>query len=98
MTLICGVDEAGRGPLAGRCRRGGDLGKGFSRPPSERFKETDSRKADDLETLIKEQADGWAVAVVSHRRIDEINILQATMEAMRDAVSQLQKTRPMPKP
>lgn len=98
MTLICGVDEAGRGPLAGPVVAAAViLGKDFPVHLLKDSKKLTPGKRTILETLIKEQADGWAVAVVSHRRIDEINILQATMEAMRDAVSQLQKTRPIAK-
>ena len=98
MTLICGVDEAGRGPLAGPGVAAAVLlGKDFPVHLLKDSKKLAPGKRMTLETLIKEQADGWAVAVVSHRRIDEINILQATMEAMHNAVSQLQKNHPITK-
>ena len=77
MTLICGVDEAGRGPLAGPVVAAAViLGKDFPVHLLKDSKKLTPGKRTILETLIKEQADGWAVAVVSHRRIDEINILQ----------------------
>lgn len=98
MTLICGVDEAGRGPLAGPVVAAAVLlGKDFPVHLLKDSKKLAPGKRMTLETLIKEQADGWAVAVVSHRRIDEINILQATMEAMHNAVSLLQKNHPITK-
>jgi ribonuclease HII len=98
MTLICGVDEAGRGPLAGPVVAAAViLGKHFPAHLLKDSKKLAPKQRTMLETLIKEQAAGWTVAIVSHQRIDEINILQATMEAMHNAVSQLQKNHPITK-
>ncbi|NLZ77681.1 MAG: ribonuclease HII [Spirochaetales bacterium] len=98
MKLICGVDEAGRGPLAGPVVAAAViLGK---RVPVHLLKDSKKLTANRrtiLDALIRKEAVGWAVAVVSNRRIDEINILQATLEAMHNAVSQLQRNHPITK-
>mmetsp|Transcript_21803 Transcript_21803/g.47606 ORF Transcript_21803/g.47606 Transcript_21803/m.47606 type:complete len:526 (+) Transcript_21803:3-1580(+) len=86
--VVIGVDEAGRGPLAGPvCAAAAFL-------PVDIAGITDSKKItkeDDREKLYEEimMAPGvrWAVAIVDAQRIDEINILQATMEAMRMATT-----------
>ena len=86
--VVIGVDEAGRGPLAGPvCAAAAYL-------PVDIAGITDSKKIskeDDREKLYEEimMAPGvrWAVAIVDSKRIDEINILQATMEAMRMATT-----------
>ena len=87
---ICGVDEAGRGPLAGPVAAGAVI-----LPADVRIlRLNDSKKLspkvrDELFDEIKEKAIAWNVAVVSPARIDEINILQATYEAMREAIAGL---------
>ena len=89
--LICGIDEAGRGPLAGPVAAGavilaGDceiLGLNDS-------KKLTAKKRELLYDEIMEKAVAAAVGIVSPRRIDEINILQATYEAMRKAVAALE--------
>lgn len=87
---ICGVDEAGRGPLAGPVAAGAVI-----LPADVRIlRLNDSKKLspkvrDELFDEIKEKAIAWNVAVVSPARIDEINILQATYEAMREAIDGL---------
>ena len=87
---ICGVDEAGRGPLAGPVAAGVVI-----LPADVRIlRLNDSKKLspkvrDELFDEIKEKAIAWNVAVVSPARIDEINILQATYEAMREAIDGL---------
>ena len=88
--LVCGVDEAGRGPLAGPvCAAAVIL------PPdcaieglNDSKKLTDKRRRA-LYDVIVEQAVAYGIAFASHQEIDEFNILQATFLAMRRAASQL---------
>lgn len=90
--LICGIDEAGRGPLAGPVVAGAVilprdceiLGLNDSKKLSE-------KKREELYDEIMEKAVAAAVGIVGPGRIDEINILQATYEAMREAVGKLSK-------
>lgn len=87
---ICGIDEAGRGPLAGPVVAGAVI---FPRH-SEILYLDDSKKLsekmrEELYEIIMEKAIAVGVGIVSPARIDEINILQATYEAMRIAVSKL---------
>ena len=88
---ICGVDEAGRGPLAGPvCAAAVIL------PPHlELHGLTDSKKLTDkkrreLYPVIKEQAIAYGIGFASEHEIDEINILQATFLAMQRAIDQLE--------
>lgn len=88
---ICGIDEAGRGPLAGPVVAGAVvLG-----PETEILYLNDSKKLSEkkreiLYDEIREKAVAVGVGIVSPARIDEINILQATYEAMRMAVDSLE--------
>lgn len=90
MTWICGVDEAGRGPLAGAV-----VAAAVVLDPAHPIKGlNDSKKltAKSRERLaheIREKALAWAVAEASVEEIDQINILQASLLAMRRAVDQL---------
>ena len=87
---ICGVDEAGRGPLAGPVAAGAViLPRGCRILYINDSKQLSEKKREELYDVIREQAVSWAVGIVSPERIDEINILQATYEAMREAVSRL---------
>ncbi len=89
--LICGVDEAGRGPLAGPvCAAAVILDS--SRPIGglADSKKLSERQRDLLAPLIRERALAWCVAYASVEEIDELNILQATLLAMRRAVEGLQ--------
>lgn len=88
---ICGIDEAGRGPLAGPVVAGAVI----LRPDTEILYLNDSKKLSEkrreaLYDEILEKAVATGVGIVSSARIDEINILQATYEAMRMAVSRLE--------
>ena len=89
-TLICGIDEAGRGPLAGPVVAGAVI-----LPKDEEIlylndsKKLSAKKREELYDVIMEKATAAAVGFASPERIDEINILQATYEAMREAVSEL---------
>ena len=87
---ISGVDEAGRGPLAGPVVAAAVI---FS-PNIDIFDLDDSKKLspkkrEELFLEIKERATAYGVAVIGHRIIDEINILQAARLAMKQAVDQL---------
>lgn len=89
-TYLAGVDEAGRGPLAGPVFAAAVIladdtiieGINDSKKLSE-------KKRDELFDMIKEKALAYSVCAVSEARIDEINILQATFQAMRGAVDRL---------
>lgn len=89
-VLICGVDEAGRGPLAGAVYAAAVIldpahpiaGLADSKTLSE-------KKRDHLAALIKQHALAWAIASASVEEIDRINILQASLLAMQRAVDRL---------
>ena len=87
---VAGVDEAGRGPLVGSV-----VAAAVILDPNNPIeglndsKKLTEKKREKLFIEIKEKALAWAIAEASAAEIDEINILQATYEAMREAVSQL---------
>ena len=87
---ICGIDEVGRGPLAGpvvACAV--ILPKDCDILYINDSKKLTAAKRDELYDVIMREAVSVGVGIASPERIDEINILQADYEAMRDAVSQL---------
>ena len=87
---ICGVDEAGRGPLAGPvCAAAVILPSNLEIPGLDDSKKLTDKRRRELFPLIKEQAIAYGIAMVDHREIDEINILQATLLAMEKAIGQL---------
>lgn len=89
--LVAGIDEVGRGPLAGPVVAAAViLPKNCKIAGVNDSKKLSAQKREELCEIIKEQAVAWAVGVVSNERIDEINILQATYEAMREALSKLE--------
>ncbi|MBQ6266945.1 MAG: ribonuclease HII [Clostridia bacterium] len=89
-TAICGVDEAGRGPLAGPVYAAAViLPPEFEIPGLNDSKKLSEKKREQLFDVIQAQAVACAVASVDERVIDEINILQATFLAMRKAVEAL---------
>ncbi|MCI8454018.1 MAG: ribonuclease HII [Lachnospiraceae bacterium] len=89
-TLICGVDEAGRGPLAGPVAAGAViLPKEAQILYLNDSKKLSEKRREELFLEIREKAVAFHVGLVSPKRIDEINILQATYEAMREAVGGL---------
>jgi ribonuclease HII len=90
-TLCCGVDEAGRGPLAGPVYASAVvLGDGASRITGiNDSKKLTAAKREALAPLIQAHASAWAIASASAEEVDRINILQATMLAMFRAISQL---------
>ena len=90
-TVICGVDEAGRGPLAGPvCAAAVILPRGHQIPGLNDSKKLTDKKRRELFPLIKEQAVAYGIGMASHEEIDEINILQATYLAMERAIAQLE--------
>ena len=89
--MICGVDEAGRGPLAGPvCAAAVILPKGLELPGLNDSKKLTDRKRRELFPIIKEQAIAYGIGLASHEEIDQINILQATYLAMERAIAQLE--------
>ena len=87
---ICGIDEVGRGPFAGPVMAGAViLPKDCEILYLNDSKKLSAKRREELYEEICEKAVSWAVARVEPERIDEINILQATYEAMREAVSKL---------
>lgn len=91
--VICGADEAGRGPLAGPVTAAAVV-----LPPTFPFEIlNDSKKMSEkqrleAERIIKEKATVWAVVSLSHKVIDRINILNASLLAMKMAYSKVSKT------
>ena len=87
---ICGIDEVGRGPLAGPVVAGAViLPKDCQILYLNDSKQVSASRRDELFDEIQEMAVASAVGIVSPQRIDEINILQATYEAMRQAIDGL---------
>ena len=88
--IVCGVDEAGRGPLAGPVVAGAVI-----LPPDctilyiNDSKKLSAKKREVLYPVIMEQAVAAGIGMATPQRIDEINILQATYEAMREAIHNL---------
>ena len=88
--MICGVDEAGRGPLAGPVYAAAViLPDGLVIPGLNDSKKLSEKRREELFDIIIEKAAAYAIASVDERRIDEINILNADFEAMNTAVSEL---------
>lgn len=93
-SYICGIDEVGRGPLAGPVVAGAViLPKNCNILYLNDSKQLTEKKREELYEEIMEKAVSTGLGFVSPERIDEINILQATYEAMREAVGKL---RPAP--
>ena len=91
IRLICGVDEAGRGPLAGPvCTAAVILPPHIEIPGLNDSKKLTDKRRRELFPIIKEQAVAYGIGLASHEEIDSINILQATYLAMERAIAQLQ--------
>lgn len=87
---ICGIDEAGRGPLCGPVVAGAViLPNEYDILYINDSKKLSDKKREEVYEEIAKTAVSWAVGIVSPARIDEINILQATYEAMREAIQKL---------
>lgn len=92
--IICGVDEAGRGPLAGPvCAAAVILPPHAEIPGLNDSKKLSDKRRRELFPVICEQALAYGIAFATEEEIDEINILQATFLAMQRALDQL-KIRP----
>ncbi len=90
IEIICGVDEAGRGPLAGPvCAAAVILPAGLVIPGLDDSKKLSDKRRRELMPVIQENALAYGIAFASHEEIDEINILQATFLAMERALAQL---------
>ncbi len=88
--LICGMDEVGRGPFAGPVTAAAViLPKDCDILYINDSKKLSPKKREELSLQIREKAVSFAFAFVDEKRIDDINILNATFEAMRDAVNKL---------
>ncbi len=90
---VCGVDEAGRGPLAGPVFAAAViLPENCEIDGLNDSKKLSEKKREALFDIIKEKAISWSIASVDEKTIDEINILQATYLAMKNAVEGLDVT------
>ena len=91
VAVICGVDEAGRGPLAGPvCAAAVILPRDLVIDGLNDSKKLSDKKRRELYDVIIEQALAYGIAFADEKEIDEINILQATFNAMQRAMDQLQ--------
>ncbi len=88
--VFCGVDEAGRGPLAGDVYAAAViLPEGLEIPGLNDSKKLSEKRREELAPIIKEQALAWCIASASVAEIEELNILQAALLAMQRAVAGL---------
>ena len=89
-TIYCGIDEAGRGPLAGPVVAAAVIMPRDGKIPYVNdSKQVSEKKREQLYEQILKEAVSYGVGIVDAKRIDEINILQATYEAMQHAVEDL---------
>lgn len=94
VKIICGVDEAGRGPLAGPvCAAAVILPRGVEIPSLTDSKKLTDKKRRELFPVIQETAVAYGIGLATEAEIDDINILQATFLAMQRALEQL-KVKP----
>lgn len=90
-NTVCGVDEAGRGPLAGPvCAAAVILPENTVICGLDDSKKLSEKKREALFDVIKQKAVSYSIALIDNHRIDEINILEATFEAMEIAVNGLE--------
>ena len=90
-TAVCGVDEAGRGPLAGPvCAAAVILPKNLEIPGLDDSKKLSDKRRRELFPIIQQQAIAYGIGFASHEEIDEINILQATFLAMKRALAAME--------
>jgi ribonuclease HII len=88
--MLCGIDEAGRGPLAGPvCAAAVILSDDFPRDILNDSKKMSAAGREEARRIICAEALAWGVAWAAHTEIDEINILQASLLAMKRAFEQL---------
>lgn len=92
-TAICGVDEAGAGPLAGRVYAGAViLPRGWTHPYLNDSKKVTEKRRQVLYEVITQQAVAWSIAWAEAEEIDQLNILNARMLAMERAIQGLAVT------
>jgi len=90
--MICGIDEAGRGPLAGPvCAAAVILKSDFPFELLNDSKKMTAKKRDEARRVICEKALAWGIGWASHTEIDSINILQASLLAMKRAFEEMLK-------
>lgn len=90
IQIICGVDEAGRGPLAGPvCAAAVILPPHADIPGLNDSKKLSDKRRRELFPVIKETAIAYGIGIATHEEIDQINILQATYLAMERAIQAL---------
>lgn len=88
--IVAGVDEVGRGPLAGPVVAAAVvLPQDFSILGINDSKKVTEKKREELFPIIKEEAVAYGIGIVNHQVIDEINILEATKIAMKKAITNL---------
>jgi ribonuclease HII len=93
LAYVAGIDEAGRGPLAGPVVAAAViLPKDIFLPFLNDSKKVTEKRRDVLFDEIKQNAIAYGIGIASNTLIDEINILQATYEAMREAINSMEKT------
>jgi Ribonuclease HII len=91
-SLVCGIDEAGRGPLAGPVAAGAAvLPEGFPLDALDDSKALSERRRNEAYALIVESSLAWSVAWAYPAEIDELNILGATLLAMRRAYLEIER-------
>lgn len=94
ITFLAGVDEAGRGPLAGPVVAAAViLPKNFSHPEIDDSKKLSNKQREKLFEVIIQNAVSYSFSVVSHETIDKINILNSSLLAMKNSVAKL---KPVP--
>jgi ribonuclease HII len=92
VKIIAGIDEVGRGPLAGPvCAAAVALPENFAVLGVDDSKKVSEKRREVLYGEITEKALAWGVGLIDNRRIDEINILNATKEAMLAAIRDLSR-------
>lgn len=90
VKVICGVDEAGRGPLAGPvCAAAVILPENLQIPGLDDSKKLSDKRRRELFPVIQQSAITYGIGIATHEEIDDINILQATFLAMERAIAQL---------
>lgn len=90
MKLIAGVDEVGRGPLAGPVVAAAVLFKeGYANPEVDDSKKLSAQKREQLVEIIKSECVRWAIVAVGPRRIEQLNIREASRLAMSMALSRI---------
>lgn len=93
IRIICGTDEAGRGPLAGPVAAGACiLPEGYVPEGLDDSKKLTEKKREALYAQITENALAWGIGLASAAKIDEINILNASLLAMRRAIAAMGAT------